>query len=133
MVNREHRATRFAAQPFVTDSWGVLKSTTRFQRVFLLRQGGKPEDRVIFGVGEVPDEPQLMNSERGSSDYQSHIRFTRFVDPRCDSLLDAETARTILGDDVNTRQSGRALSDEKVDSLDKALAAAKHQAQLRSV
>jgi hypothetical protein len=125
-------AARFAAQGFVTDTWGVLKDTALFDRVFLLRQGGKPEERVIFGIGEVLDEPRLMNTVRGKRDYQSHIRFTRFVDPRHGNLLDAVTTRAILGDDVNARQSGRELSDEKVDALDKALVAAKHQARLRS-
>jgi hypothetical protein len=131
--NIERMATIFSAQAFVTDAWGVLKSTTRFDRVYLLRQGGKPEERVIFGIGEVLDDAKKVANERGGESYQALIRFTRFIDPRVGSLLDAATVRTILGDDASTRRSGWQLSDEKADALDAALANAKRQAQLRSV
>ena len=84
--NIERLAKIFRAQAFVTDSWGVLKSTTRFDRVYLLRQGGKPEERVIFGVGEVLDDAKKEPNERGGESYQARIRFTRFIDPRGEVL-----------------------------------------------
>lgn len=90
-------------------------------RVWLLKQGRG--QKGIFGVGAITGPPKLGDAGNGKHQMMAPVRFSAFVDPTREMLIDEDALRQILPDPkLRARASGDSLSDEVSQALETILA-----------
>lgn len=115
-------AQAFERDGVVEQDWRVhaYRKAKVGDRVWLLRQGAG--QRVIFGVGEIVQEPRAESDTDGIRGW-TRVRFHRFTDPRVAFLIPEADVRAILrNSQISTQASGVQISDEQDAALDARLA-----------
>jgi hypothetical protein len=108
---------------YVEEPWRIAasKMARRGDRVWVLRQGQGPKG--IFGVGCISAEPAPGPAGNGKTQMMAPSRFTAFVDPRQEMLIDEAAVAAILRpNQIRAQASGYPVDDEQSAALEKLFA-----------
>jgi hypothetical protein len=110
-------------QGYVEEPWRLAAHRTARpgDRVWLFKQGRGPKG--IFGAGQIAGEPARGEAGNGKVQWMAPVRFTSFVDPKKELLIDEETAASVLKpNQLKAQASGYPVDDAQANMLDQILA-----------
>lgn len=114
---------KIGTEGHVDEPWRIAahKLAKPGDRAWVLKQGRSP--RGIFGVGEIIGAPALGDAGNGKTQWMAPVRFTSFVDPKQQLLIDEKNVLAVLkSTQLNAQASGYPLEDAQSDALNALLA-----------
>jgi hypothetical protein len=116
-------ANQMGSNGYVDEHWRIIahRLAKAGDRVWVLKQGRGP--RGVFGVGKITGPPAPGEASNGKVQWMAPVRFSAFVDPKQQLLIDEKVLSAILRPkQLNAQASGYPLDEDQSNALDAALA-----------